>query len=163
MATGMNAARTPRPALEATHACVRCGAPVPLPVAMCERCNPLGLKQPASSQAHGTVFVGIVLAVIALAILGRLAIAGVGPFTAAVGAVVSDPPNLVVTLTVTNDGTKSGATTCRVFDPAFSGIGPESDYIQSPQIAAGATVSFSKEVTTLGSNVRPLGVDCTGP
>ena len=163
MAAGMNAPASYPPAVEATHPCVRCGAPVPLSVAMCERCNPLGLKQPASSQAHGTVFLGIGLAVIALAILGRVALAGVGPFSATIGGVVSDPPNLQVTLTVTNEGTKSGATTCRVFDPTVSGIGPESDFIQSPQIGAGATVSFSKEITTLGARVRPLGVDCTGP
>jgi hypothetical protein len=48
------------------------------------------------------VFVGIVVAVIALAVLGRVALAGVGPFSGAVGGVVSDPPNLVVTLTVTD-------------------------------------------------------------
>lgn len=130
---------------------------------MCERCNPLGLKQPASSQAHGTVFVGIVLAVIALAVLGRVALAGVGPFSGSIGGVVADPPNLVVTLTVTNEGTKAGATTCRIFDPTFTGIGPEADYVQSPQIGAGATVSFSREVATLGGTVRPLGVECTGP
>jgi hypothetical protein len=29
---------------------------------MCDRCNPLGLKQPAPSQAHGTVLLAIVVA-----------------------------------------------------------------------------------------------------
>jgi hypothetical protein len=85
----MNAPASRQAAVEATHPCVRCGTPVPLPVAMCERCNPLGLKQPASSQAHGTVFLGIALAVVALAVLGRVALAGVGPFSATVGGWVS--------------------------------------------------------------------------
>ena len=46
------------------QACVRCGAPVSLQTALCERCNPLGLAQPAASQAHGTVFLGIGAAVL---------------------------------------------------------------------------------------------------
>jgi ribosomal protein L40E len=47
-----------------THGCVRCGARIPLAESMCERCNPLGLRAPAASQVHGTVFVGIVAAVL---------------------------------------------------------------------------------------------------
>src|SRR5436190_14553963 len=92
------------PAVAATHGCVRCGAPVALDVAMCDRCNPLGLKQPAASQAHGTVFLGIAAAVVGLALLGRMAIAGVGPFSGRVVSVLPDPPNLVVTLSATSQG-----------------------------------------------------------
>ncbi len=130
---------------------------------MCEDCNPLGLKQPAPSQAHGTVFVAIVGAVIGLAILGRLALSGIGPFDGHVGNIVSVPPGLAVTLTVTNRGTSAGSTTCRIFDAASTGIGPDAAFIVSPRIDPGATVSFSKEVTILGSTVRPLAVECTGP
>ena len=147
-----------------THPCVRCGDAVPLDVAMCERCNPLGLPQPASSQAHGTVALGIIIAVVVLAVLGRVAIAGVGPFSASVVSVAPAPPNLAITLTVRNEGTREGQTTCRVFDPAQgAGIGPNSVYLLSPQIAAGQTLSFSKVITGLGGEVRPLGVSCQGP
>ncbi len=114
---------TPNP--ELTQTCVRCGAIVPLGTSMCENCNPLGLKQPAPSQAHGTVFLAIIGAVIFLAVLGRVAIAGIGPFKGAIGNVVAAPPGLAVTLTVTNLGTTSGSSTCRVFDPDVPGIGPE--------------------------------------
>ena len=158
MATRITAA-----AVEPTHPCVRCGDPVPIDVAMCERCNPLGLKQPASSQAHGTVVVGILVAVFVLAILGRVVLAGVGPFEGSVAAVVSSPPYLAVTLTVTNHGTKQGSVTCRVYDATDPGIGPTAAYVQSPQIPAGGTVSFSKLVMTLGSTVKPLAAECTGP
>jgi hypothetical protein len=136
---------------------------VPFDVAMCERCNPLGLRQPASSQAHGTVFIGIAVAVFALAILGRLALAGVGPFDGKVEAVVPAQSGLVVVLAVTNHGSREGSTTCRVFDATDPGIGPDAAYLQSPQIAAGATVSFSKLVTSLGATVKPLATECTGP
>src|SRR4051794_30741275 len=101
-------ARASASAIEPTHPCVRCGAPVPLDVAMCDRCNPLGLKQPASSQAHGTVFIGIAVAIFALAILGRYALAGVGPFNGTVTGVRAESPNLIVTLSVTNHGTREG-------------------------------------------------------
>jgi len=54
----------------ATHPCARCGAPVALDVGLCERCNPLGLKDSASSQVHGTVFLAVGLAIAGLAIVG---------------------------------------------------------------------------------------------
>lgn len=130
---------------------------------MCEACNPLGLKQPAPSQAHGTVFLAIVGAVLGLAVLGRLALAGIGPFKGEIGNIVASPPGLALTLTVTNLGTSAGSTTCRVYDPSTPGIGPESAFIVSPRIGPGQTVSFSKDVRGLGATIRPLAVECTGP
>jgi hypothetical protein len=137
---------------------------VPLDVAMCERCNPLGLSQPAASQAHGTVALGVIIAVIVLAVVGKIAISGVGPFSGAIASVVAAPPNLALTLTVRNDGTRDGQTTCRVYDPAQGvGIGPHAVFVDSPQIKAGQTLSFSKVVTGLGSEVRPLALECSSP
>lgn len=130
---------------------------------MCDRCNPLGLKQPAPSQAHGTVLLAIVGAVVGLAILGRLALSGIGPFKGEIGNVVAVPPGLAVTITVTNLGSSPGSTTCRIYDPGSPGLGPDAAFIVSPRIDPGKTVSFSKEVSVLGSAVRPLAVECTGP
>ena len=152
-----------QPATEPTHGCVRCGAPIPIEDGMCERCNPLGLKQPAASQAHGTVVLGIVVAVIVLFALAKISIHGVGPFQGVIGGVVSAPPGLAVTVTVTNEGTATGSTTCRIYDPTIQGIGPESTYADSPQVPPGQTVSFSKQVSTLGTVVRPLAVSCSNP
>jgi hypothetical protein len=146
---------------EQTHPCVRCGDPIPLEDGMCERCNPLGLRQPASSQAHGTVVVGIVIAVFILAVLGKVVLAGIGPFDGSVAAVVAQPPNLMVTLTVTNHGTHDGSVTCRVYDTDDPGIGPDAAYLLSPDVPAGGTLSFSQLVTTLGGTVKPLSTDCT--
>jgi hypothetical protein len=152
-----------RPTAELTQGCVRCGKIVPLGTAMCDDCNPLGLKQPAPSQAHGTVFLAIVGSVIGLAILGRIALSGIGPFTGAIGNIVTAPPGLAITVTVTNLGTSAGSTTCRIYDPSTPGLGPEAAFIVSPRIDPGRTISFSKDVTGLGSAVRPLAVECTGP
>jgi hypothetical protein len=130
---------------------------------MCERCNPLGLRQPAASQAHGTVFVGIAIAVVVLAVLGRLVLAGVGPFEGSVAGVAAAPSGLNVTLTVTNRGTREGSSTCRVYDADDPGIGPGSAFVLSPTVPAGGTISFSKQVTELGTKVKALAVECTGP
>jgi predicted nucleic acid-binding Zn ribbon protein len=151
------------PADEPTQHCVRCGAIVPLDTAMCERCNPLGLKQPAPSQAHGTVVLAIVVAVIALALLGKASLGGVGPFQGRIGGIAPAPDGLAVTLTVQNQGTSRGSTTCRVYDPSTPGLGPDAAFVLSPEIEAGGQVTFTKPVIGLGSVVRPLAVECTGP
>ena len=156
----MTSAPTPLPAQEPLHGCVRCGARIPVSQAMCERCNPLGLKQPSASQAHGTVFVGIAVAVVALAVIARLAVSGIGPFKGQVAGVEAAPGGLEVSITVTNAGSTAGATTCRIDDPAIRGIGPEAAYVTSPIIEPGETVTFSAVVASLGTTVKPLTVDC---
>ncbi len=93
---------------EPMHGCVRCGARIPTSESMCERCNPLGLKSPAASQAHGTALVGIVLFVVVMAVAGRLLIANVGPFRAAVSSVEADTAGLKVTISITNQGSSGG-------------------------------------------------------
>ncbi len=147
------------PAAALTHGCVRCGAPIPLEDAMCERCNPLGLKQPAASQVHGTVFVAVAVAVVGLALLASFAVSGIGPFTVRLLGVASDPPGLNVTVSVTNTGTRAGATACRVWDRQ-AGVGPETAVFQTPRIDAGATITINRRVTELGSEVRELIVEC---
>jgi predicted nucleic acid-binding Zn ribbon protein len=150
------------PAAEPTHPCVRCGRPVSLDESLCEQCNPLGLSQPATSQAHGTVFLAIAGAVLALAVAGRLAIAGVGPFRGEVSAIQPTASGLAVTLTVHNDGTSSGATTCRVTETARNGTGPAA-VIVSPAIEPGSSKTFSTPTTQFGTDALPLTVACQSP
>lgn len=158
-ASATSSGQSPQP----THPCVRCGAPVPLDVALCERCNPLGLTQPASTQAHGTILLAIVVSVAVLALLGRFALSGIGPFTGSVARVEAVPAGgLAITLSVRNNGASPGSTTCRVHDPSDTGMAV-SAFLLSPQIPAGSTVAFSQQTTALGSTVRPLAVECTGP
>ncbi len=147
---------------ELTHPCVRCGAPVPLDVGLCERCNPLGLRDSSASQVHGIAIAGVAAAVIILAIVARLAISGIGPFNASVVAAAPDGGGLAITLQVTNEGTSAGQTTCRVQDPADRN-GGRGGLVLSPQIAPGQTVSFTKHVDELGAAVRALSVECSTP
>src|SRR5258708_6036844 len=109
-----------------THPCARCGAPVALDVGLCERCNPLGLRDSASSQVHGTVFVAVALGIVALALLARFAVAGIGPFTASVAGMTNDGNGLLVQLQVTNNGSAAATTTCPISDPSLPGSGQPS-------------------------------------
>jgi hypothetical protein len=144
--------------VEPTHGCVRCGARIPLAESMCERCNPLGLKAPAASQAHGTAALGIVVAAVIMAVVARFLVADVGPFSSSIADVAADPAGLRVTISITNEGSAAGRTTCRIGDPTIRGIGPETAYVQSPMVEGGATVAFEAVVVSLGR--APLSVEC---
>ena len=145
-----------------THPCARCGAPVAIDVGLCERCNPLGLRDSSSSQVHGIAIAGVFAFVIFLAIVGRLILSGVGPFQASVVGAVTDGSGLAITLTVTNTGSGGGRTTCRLLDPADR-TGSAGAFLLSPQIEPGQTVTFTQTVTALGAAERPLTVDCSSP
>ncbi|MEA2608757.1 MAG: hypothetical protein QOJ75_1000 [Chloroflexota bacterium] len=147
---------------ELTHPCARCGAPVPLHVGLCERCNPLGLRDSSASQVHGLALIGVAAAVIILAVAGHLAISGVGPFDGRIVSAAAVSGGLSITLQVTNRGTSVGHTTCRVSDPADRSGGRDA-FILSPQVQPGETLTFTKRVVELGPAVRNLMVECSAP
>jgi hypothetical protein len=111
---------------------------------------------------HGTVFVVVALAIVLLLVVARLSIAGSGPFPATVSAVTPTADGLAVTITVSNDGTDSGQTTCRIVDVADRGVS-HSAIVLSPRIDAGQTVSFATVVTEFGPGPRDLAVTCRTP
>jgi len=145
-----------------THPCARCGAPVPLDVGLCERCNPLGLRDSSSSQVHGIAIAGVITFVIFLAIAARFAVSGIGPFEAGIAGAVPDGTGLAITLSVTNHGSSGGQTTCHVTDPADR-TGNLGGFMLSPEVGAGQTVTFTGRLTELGAVVRPLAVECRSP
>ena len=153
--------RLAAPPAEPTHGCVRCGARIPIGESMCETCNPLGLRSPAASQAHGIAIAGIAVAVVIMAVVAKLAIAGVGPFTSSVASVAAEPGGLRVSISVTNAGSSAGRTSCTIEDPALRGIGPEAQIVESPLIEGGQTVTFDVVVTSLGTTTRTLTADCS--
>jgi hypothetical protein len=129
---------------------------------MCEYCNPLGLAQPAATQAHGTIFLAIGAIVVIMALVGRLLLNGLGPFQATVDNVAAMGTGLSITLTVTNLGSRSGPTTCRVSDASPASAGG-SAFFQSPPIQPGTSTTFSRETDAFGAIVRELKVDCSAP
>ncbi len=155
---------TSRPAPPApvpTHRCVRCGAEISVADALCRTCNPGGLKQPAASQAHGTVFLGIAVAVVVMAVVASFLVGGVGPFAAVVLGATPDGSGLVVRLEVTNEGSRAGTATCRVWDPTYLGNPPIETFVRSPEIPAGEALTFEQRVEALGAAERPLAASCT--
>ena len=155
-------APAPEPVAGPMHGCVRCGARIPISESMCERCNPLGLKAPSATQAHGIAIAGVGVAVVIMAVVGRLLISGIGPFAWRLADVKAAAGGLEVTIEVTNEGSRAGGTTCRIGDPEIRGIGPETVFIETPVIQPGQTLSYSTVVASLGTTPRPLSVDCQG-
>jgi hypothetical protein len=133
---------------------------VPADAGLCELCNPLELAQPSATQMHGIAAVGIIAFVIVLAVLGRAAMAGNGPFTGTVGGVIGATDGLSVTLTVQNEGTRDTATTCEI-DEHPARPGAPSQVIQTPLIRAGESVTFTTLVTKFGTTPLSLAADCT--
>ncbi|MEO5705391.1 MAG: hypothetical protein ABIZ52_02325 [Candidatus Limnocylindrales bacterium] len=157
------AAPTVRRELEPTHPCIRCGRPgVPADAGLCELCNPLELSQPSATQMHGIAAVGIIAFIFVLAVAGRAALSGTGPFVGTIGAVGALPEGLVVTLSVRNDGKKATATTCAIAETPPR-IGAATQVVQTPLIQPGATVEFTAVVTKLGLTPIPLAADCSSP
>ncbi len=144
------------------HGCVRCGRPVALDVALCEDCNPLGLKQPATTQVHALAAGGIFAFVIFLAVVARFALGGIGPFSGAVRGVTAGTGGLAVTVAVTNAGSRSSSTTCRVVE-ATRPVGGAAQLLQTPNIPPGQTIEFSAPVSVFGTQVVALAVDCQSP
>jgi hypothetical protein len=129
---------------------------------MCDRCNPLGLEQPASSQVHGTVFVALMLAIVVLAVAARAAISGVGPFQANVVQVLPVADGLAVTISVRNEGSKQGATVCHLTSTPSRGVGA-AEIVQSPQIGPGQVLEFTTTTDEFGRDATQLSVECSAP
>jgi hypothetical protein len=162
-ASGAAANPAPAPAPEPTHPCIRCGRPVADPSAgLCELCNPLELAQPSATQVHGIAALGIIVFVVVLAVAAHSALAGTGPFSGSITAVAPAPGGLAITLSVRNDGTKAGATTCQIL-PATGGAGLQGDLVQTPPIPAASSLTFSTTITQLGTSSRELIADCQSP
>jgi len=144
-----------------TQPCVRCGAPVSLETALCDRCNPLGLAQPSASQAHGTVFLGIGAAVLVLASLAAGSVKGIGPFEAQMTQAASVPGGLSVGISVKNTGSGAGSATCRVTTNILGSAGVQ-EIITTERIQPGATVTVQRELRAFGAEPIPLLISCGG-
>lgn len=148
--------------LEPTHPCIRCGREgVPADSGLCEACNPLELAQPSATQMHGIAAVGIIAFIVVLAVLGRAALAGSGPFSGAVLGVVGAANGLTISLVVTNEGARDTATTCEIKQSPWKAGRPK-QVIQTPLIRAGESLTFSVTVTKFGTQPVALAADCLG-
>ena len=149
--------------LEPTHRCIRCGREgVPADAGLCELCNPLELSQPSATQMHGIAAVGIIAFIVVLAVAGRAALSGTGPFTGHLRSVTPVAEGFSVTITVTNQGEKAASTTCAVTETPPRPGNPR-QIVQTPLVQPGETVEFSAVVTRFGTTVAGLVADCLSP
>jgi hypothetical protein len=161
-----NTSATPAPRVpataEPTHPCARCGKPVGPGIGLCEECNPLGLRDVASGQVHGSVFIAVAVAIVLLAVAARLSVAGIGPFPATVDGVAAAGDGLTVTMTVTNEGDSAGQTNCRISRAGDPGTGAAA-FVISPRLESHESRTFSTVVTELGTQPGDLQIACRTP
>lgn len=149
--------------LEPTHPCIRCGRPgVPADAGLCELCNPLELSQPSATQMHGIAAVGIIAFIALLAVVGRLVLAGAGPFAGSVVGVAPAEGGLAVTMVVHNQGSSAAATTCYVTETPARVAAPKQP-VQVPLIQPGESLEFTATLTRFGVTPVPLTIDCGAP
>jgi hypothetical protein len=161
--TPTTAAPAVRRQLEPTHRCIRCGREgVPADAGLCELCNPLELSQPSATQMHGIAAVGIIAFIVILAVAGRAALAGTGPFNGQLRDIAPAADGLVVTIAVSNEGEKAASTTCAVIQQPAS-AGALRQVVQTPLVQPGQTLEFDTVVTRFGTAVVGLAIDCSSP
>ena len=135
---------------------------MPIHVALCDECNPLGLRQPAATQVHAIAAGGIILFVAILALLAAVGLRGVGPFSGEVTRVEAREDGLAVTIRVANKGTRDGATTCRLVE-GDRPVGGPGQIVQTGMVRAGGSATLTVSVAAFGDRPRVLAVDCQSP
>jgi len=133
-------------------ACERCELPLDGPAKV--RYNPAGLALPSPVQGHATVMVAVIAGVLLLGITAWWAVHGVGPFQGQVvgQTVASDRSTVVLTLRVTNQGSRQGRARCQVTGVAPNGQLRSSGVQLSPVVAPRGSVVFDLPVADLGDS-----------
>ena len=142
--------------------CIKCGRPVAADETLCRICNRAAMATPSATQYHGTIVVAIIVAVLALAIGGSLALRGVGPYRAALVSFADSPAGgLEVTLEVVNEGSRGGRAKCQIvaIDQAGRRMGARSAI--SPTVDAGARVVFVEQLPAVSETPARVAVECS--
>lgn len=145
--------------------CVRCGRPVDAGVSLCEFDNPGQIASPSPNQAHGTIFIGVILGFVIFALAARLATGTGGPFEASIqGRVARSDGSAQLVVRVLNAGTSNAPATCRV---TRDGVPRQEDYtFRTERIVAGASVDEARSLPAPRSGTAPydlarVTVNCT--
>ena len=138
--------------------CAKCGRPTPLGSALCADDNPGRISGPSATQAHGTIFVGVVAGFVALALLARFALGSAGPFSSEIESAVTRPDTGIdVVVRVTNAGRSDAPATCRV---SRGGVALADDLVfLTDRLAPGEARSFARTIAPRGAGQRPFSID----
>lgn len=145
--------------------CVRCGRPTPAGVSLCEVDNPGAIKAPSSTQAHGTILMGVIVGFVLFAVGARFAMGGSGPFAASIqGRATESDGTVSIVIRVGNEGTAASPAICRVTRDGTQR--PEDMEFRTDSIAAGGSIDVERRlVPAPGSgpayDPRRITVSCT--
>lgn len=164
-AAGNHGFLAPAPGARPVDHCFRCGVETEPGVGLCEIHNRGHLSGPSSTQMHATIFIGVVVGVIAFFFLASLLVTTTGPFGSAVTSAQAAPDDGVsLAFTVTNEGDREGVADCRV---TRDGV-PRSDDLafRTAALPAGATVTFERQLAappegSVGYDLETLTVVCS--
>jgi hypothetical protein len=141
--------------------CLKCGRPIDPEETMCEICNRAGMIEPAATQMHGTLAVAVIGSVIAMGVAAALLLGGVGPFTAdvlAVGPVAE--ASVVVTIEVTNEGSKAGRARCELTAVNPEGSPLARTVVLSPSVPPGESIPFEAQIPGLTTHPSRVVARC---
>ena len=63
-------------------------------------------------------------------------------------------------LTVSNQGSREGSATCRVWDPTWLGDPPHETFVRTAPIQPGQSLTFEQVVNAIGSQAGTLAIEC---
>ena len=141
--------------------CIKCGREIGPDESICEVCNRAGMATPSASQYHGTVVVGIVLAIAGLAFAASMSLRGVGPYGADVRGVEPADLGYAITYAVTNEGTKPGRAKCQLVALDADGRQLRTRGTVTSQIEGGSTVELTEEIPGLEVEPATVNVSCS--
>jgi hypothetical protein len=146
-------ARCGRPVEPGEHLCAECREEAPVKVVGRVQAHPESelderqrrwppdMPRPSPVQYHATVMVTVALVLVGLALFAFLHHRGVGPFsTSPVRTHQGESGSVVVTFSVTNEGSHTARSTCRIAALDGSGSTVASDSLLTPPIAPGSTI-----------------------
>ena len=130
--------------------CIKCGREIGPDETICDVCNRAGMATPSASQYHGTMVAAIVLGVILMAVAATLALRGEGPYDAQVIGLRSASGGVEATVSVSNQGTRTGRAQCQLVAHDAEGRSLGSRSVVSPEIGAGQAISLAEQVPGVG-------------
>jgi hypothetical protein len=141
--------------------CYKCGREIGADESICDVCNRAGMATPSASQYHGTIVVAIIAGVVLLAVFASLATRGIGPYSArAVSFHAGTQGAVVATVSLSNEGTRTGRAKCRLEARDAGGRELGAVTTVSPPVDGGDSISFDQSIPGVGSTTASVAVRC---
>jgi hypothetical protein len=138
--------------------CAKCGRPTPIGTSLCPDDNPGGIGAPSATQAHGTIFVGVLAGFVALALAARVALGSAGPFSGAIESAVTRPDGGVdVAVRVTNQGSSTAPANCRISRGGLAE--PDDPVFVTERLQPAESRAFVRTIPPRAAGQRPFAIE----